>query len=124
MSETTETVRPVSERLTAPPVRLPSHPLVAEWRPLTPADVDVAWEVQRAMDAVDHPNYLTTREEVGEDMGYSFVDLTQDSLVGFTADGSRGGGRPRCHAPAARDAGALLSVRGRASGVPRPRDRP
>jgi ribosomal protein S18 acetylase RimI-like enzyme len=87
MSEITETVRPVRERLTAPPTYQPSHPLIAEWRPLTLADVDLVWEALQAMDAADHPNYLSTREEVEEDFGYSFVDLAEDSLLGLTADG-------------------------------------
>lgn len=40
-----------------------------------------------AVDAVEHPNYLLTREEAAEEIGYSFLDLERDSLLGLTAEG-------------------------------------
>ncbi|WP_431278106.1 GNAT family N-acetyltransferase [Leifsonia poae] len=87
MSDEIDTLKPVRERMQAPPTYLPEHHLIAVWRPLTMDDVDVATELLQAADRADHPNYLATREEVAEDMGYSFVDLSTDSLAGFTEDG-------------------------------------
>ncbi|MDN4616194.1 GNAT family N-acetyltransferase [Leifsonia sp. F6_8S_P_1B] len=88
MAETTSrTLTPLSERVVAPETVVPSHPLVAEWRPATLSDVDAVWEVRRASDAVDHPNYVATRDEVEEDLGYSFVDLERDTLLAIGHDG-------------------------------------
>jgi mycothiol synthase len=78
---------PLRERVSAPPTYRPQHPEVAEWRPATTDDVDAVHEVYRAGDAADHPNYLTTREEVEEELGYSFVDLEADTLLAVTAEG-------------------------------------
>lgn len=78
---------PLSERVVPPSTVVPTHPLVAEWRPATLDDVDAVWEVRRASDAVDHPNYVATREEIEEDLGYSFVDLEQDTLLALGHDG-------------------------------------
>jgi ribosomal protein S18 acetylase RimI-like enzyme len=71
----------------APESVVPAHPLVAEWRPATLADVDAVWEVRRASDVVDHPNYVATREEIEEDLGYSFVDRERDTLLALGHDG-------------------------------------
>jgi ribosomal protein S18 acetylase RimI-like enzyme len=84
---TDDTLNPLSERVAAPPTYRPQHPLVAEWRPATVADVDAVHEVYRAIAVQDHPNYVTTREEVEEELGYSFIDLEADSLLAVTADG-------------------------------------
>ena len=78
---------PLRERVGAPPMHRPAHPLIAQWRPATPDDVDAVLGVLRAIDGVEHPNYLTTREEVAEELGFSFLDRERDSLIGFTADG-------------------------------------
>ncbi|NUU07033.1 GNAT family N-acetyltransferase [Leifsonia sp. C5G2] len=78
---------PLRERVTAPPTHRPSHPEIAEWRPATLADLDAVLEVVRAIDAADHPNYLTTRDELEEELGYSFIDLETDTLLALTADG-------------------------------------
>lgn len=88
MQETTSTaLSPLRDRVTAPPTHLPAHPLVAEWRPATAGDVDAVLEVTRAIDAAEHPNYLATREEIEEELGYSFLDLERDTMIGFDADG-------------------------------------
>lgn len=84
---TDDTLSPLSERVAAPPTYRPQHPLIAEWRPATAADVDAVHEVYRAIAVQDHPNYVTTREEVEEELGYSFIDLDADSLLAVTADG-------------------------------------
>lgn len=84
---TDDTLSPLSERVAAPPTYRPQHPLIEEWRPATAADVDAVHEVYRAIAVQDHPNYVTTREEVEEELGYSFIDLEADSLLAVTADG-------------------------------------
>lgn len=78
---------PLRERVTAPPTYSPLHPEIAQWRPVTHADLDAVLEVIRAIDAADHPNYLTTREQLEEELGYSFIDLETDSLLALAADG-------------------------------------
>lgn len=87
MADLDDDLLPVNERVTAPPSHRPAHPLVAEWRPATDADVSAVTEAQRAMDAVDHPEWLHTREEVEELFGYSFIDLATDTILGFGGDG-------------------------------------
>jgi ribosomal protein S18 acetylase RimI-like enzyme len=82
------TLPPLSERVAAPPTYRPRHPLVAQWRPITTGDVDALLAVRRASDAVDHPNYLTTREEVEHELGFSFVDLERDTLLAVGHDGA------------------------------------
>lgn len=59
-----------------------------EWRAATVADIDAILECARAMDVADHPHFVTTREEIEEDFGHSWVDLGTDSLVAFDAHGS------------------------------------
>ncbi|MFF1634461.1 GNAT family N-acetyltransferase [Leifsonia sp. NPDC058248] len=87
MAEKIADLKPVRERMRAPATHTPRHPLIVEWRPLTEGDLEVALALQQAIDAADHPNYLTTREELEEELTFSFVDLEQDSLIAFTADG-------------------------------------
>jgi ribosomal protein S18 acetylase RimI-like enzyme len=84
---TDDTLSPLRERVAAPPTYRPQHPLIAEWRPATAADADAVHEVYRAIAVQDHPNYVTTREEVEEELGYSFIDLEADSLLAVTGDG-------------------------------------
>ena len=87
MEQNDQSLPPLSDRVTAPPTPAPRHPLITRWRAATPDDVDAVWEVVKAMDAVDHPNYITTRDEVAEELGYSFVELETDTLLAETADG-------------------------------------
>lgn len=84
---TDDTLLPLNERVTAPPTYRPQHPLIAEWRPATLADAPAVHELFQAMDTRDHPNYVTTREEVEEELGYSFVDLDADTLLAVTTEG-------------------------------------
>ncbi|WP_233265501.1 GNAT family N-acetyltransferase [Leifsonia sp. AG29] len=78
---------PLSERVAAAASPVPSHPLIREWRAATLGDVDDVHELYQAMDAVDHPNYLTTRDEVEEQLGFTFIDLERDTLLAITHDG-------------------------------------
>ncbi|WP_258046027.1 GNAT family N-acetyltransferase [Leifsonia shinshuensis] len=79
---------PLNERVEAPPTYRPRHPLVAEWRPIAAADVDAVLAVLRASDASDHPNYLTTREELEDELAFSFLDLDRDTLLAVGHDGA------------------------------------
>ena len=83
-----ERLPPLNERVEAPPTYEPRHPLVAEWRPIEVADVDAVLAVVRAGDASDHPNYLTTREELEDELAFSFLDLQQDTLLAVGHDGA------------------------------------
>lgn len=87
MDQNDQLLAPLADRVTAPPSYAPRHPLITRWRAATSADVDAVWAVMKAMDAVDHPNFITTRDEVAEELGYSFVDLANDTLVAETQDG-------------------------------------
>lgn len=78
---------PLRERVSAPDTHRPDHPAIAEWRPATMDDVDAVHAAYLAIDTEDHPNYLTNREQVEEELGYSFIDLERDSLLGIAADG-------------------------------------
>ncbi|MGO4592921.1 GNAT family N-acetyltransferase [Leifsonia sp. 2TAF2] len=78
---------PLSARVPLSDLHRPEHPLIAEWRPVTAQDAATVHEVYRAIDTQDHPNYVTTREEVEEELGYSFIDLEKDTLLAITADG-------------------------------------
>lgn len=83
-----EELRPLNERVTAPTeLVLPAHPDVAEWRPASDADIDGIWQLRQGMGRLDHPNYLTTREAIAADFGYSHFHPELDSLVGIDADG-------------------------------------
>lgn len=83
-----ETVRPLSERVSAP-VELvpPEHGDIALWRASTLEDIDKIWDLARAMGRVDHPNFVATRHEIAEDFGFSYFDAAADSLLGFSAEG-------------------------------------
>ena len=87
MPPTVDELRPVSERVPAPPVHSPAHPDVVLWRAATADDIDAATVLWRAIDAADHPEWLHTADEVTEHFGYSFVDLAEDTMLGFAADG-------------------------------------
>lgn len=79
---------PLSQRIEAPSrLQLPIHPDIASWRPATAADVDAIAELHAAADVVDHPHYVTSRDEIADEFGHSYVDLARDSLVGVTATG-------------------------------------
>ncbi|WP_353807365.1 GNAT family N-acetyltransferase [Agromyces sp. SYSU T00194] len=83
-----ETPAPLSERVAAPTeLRLPSHPLVVDWHPVTGADHDALVALDHAIGTADHPNYLPTREEVLEEYDISHVEPALDSLIGYDADG-------------------------------------
>ena len=76
------TLTPLRDRVVAPiDLPIPNTTEELDWRRATAADVDVILDAMRAVDAVDHPHFVTTREEVEDDLGHSYVDLEQDSLL-------------------------------------------
>ena len=76
---------PLSRRVTALEAVIPTVDGLA-WRAATVDDIDAVTDLLHAAERVDHPRYLTPRDEVANEFTSSFVDLTRDSLVG--ADGS------------------------------------
>lgn len=79
---------PLRDRVVAPSnLPLPSPVGDVGWRRATVGDVDVILEAMRSVDVVDHPHFLTTREEVEEDLNHSYVDLERDSVLAVAPDG-------------------------------------
>lgn len=66
----------------------PSHPAIARWRTATRDDIDAIHEVHAAADAVDHPTWITPREDVVDTFELSHIDHSRDTIIGFAADGS------------------------------------
>lgn len=71
-----------------PAVPALNHPDVAEWRPATVDDVDAITATQKAMDAADHPDWTTPREDVEDELTIPEVELGADSLVALDAEGA------------------------------------
>lgn len=67
---------------------LPQHADVAEWRHPTADDIDALHSVHAAADAVDHPTWITPREDVADTFELSHIDHARDSIIGFAADGT------------------------------------
>ena len=80
--------RPLSERVGAPEtVDEIQHPDVATWRPATRADLDEMVALVDSCDRVDHPTWLTPREDVEEIFELSHIDPELHTRLGFAADG-------------------------------------
>lgn len=71
----------------APAPTLPTHPAIDHWRTATAADIDALHAVHVAADAVDHPTWITPREEIADTFTLSHIDQSRDTVIGFTADG-------------------------------------
>lgn len=85
----TPETRPLAERVEAPAeLPEPRHPDVAVWRPATVADVDAIWNLERAIGAADHPNYVPTREQIADDFGFSHFHPDSDTRLGIDASGT------------------------------------
>ncbi len=78
---------PVSARVAAPDLPPLDHPDVALWRAATPGDAEAITRAQKAMDAVDHPDWTTPLEDVRDELASTHLDLELDSVVGLGADG-------------------------------------
>ncbi|MET0735982.1 MAG: GNAT family N-acetyltransferase [Microbacterium sp.] len=66
---------------------LPQHPDIATWQSATIADLDDVMDLVHAADRVDHPSWVTPREDVEQTFESSWVDLPRDTLLGRAADG-------------------------------------
>ena len=64
----------------------PEHPGLV-WRPATEDDLDAMHVAIAASDRVDHPTWVTPREELADVFELSHVDPERDLLLAVTADG-------------------------------------
>ncbi|GAB3618139.1 GNAT family N-acetyltransferase [Okibacterium endophyticum] len=64
----------------------PSHPEVAVWRAISLDDVDALMPARLAMDRADHPEHVTARQEILDELSSSHVDLAVDSMLALGAD--------------------------------------
>lgn len=79
----------LAERIgSAPPPELPQRPEVAQWRTATADDIDALHSVHAAADAVDHPTWITPREEIADTFELSHIDHARDTVIAFAADGT------------------------------------
>lgn len=78
---------PVSARVQAPPLPELTHSDVAVWRPASAADAAGITRAQKAMDAVDHPDWTTPLEDVEDELAGSHLDLEVDTVVALDASG-------------------------------------
>lgn len=77
---------PLPERLDAGPAVIPQHPDVV-FRPATEADIDGMLAAAVAADRVDHPTWVTPREDISDIFELSYVDPARDTLVAVGPDG-------------------------------------
>lgn len=66
----------------------PRHPDVALWRTATEADIDGLHAVHAAADAVDHPTWITPREEIADTFDLPHIDHARDTIVAVDAGGT------------------------------------
>ena len=79
---------PLSARVNAPSVvDRPADSDHVTWRPATIADVDAIVECEREIGELDHPHYVTTREEVAEDFENSYVNAAADTMLALDPKG-------------------------------------
>ena len=78
---------PLSERLNAAPPVQPQHPDVV-FRPATVDDIDAVHAAVAASDRVDHPTWVTPREEIADIFELSHVDAARDTLLAIAPDGA------------------------------------
>lgn len=81
-------ITPLSERVAVLPRPELRHPAVAHWRSATLADVAAITSAQKAMDAVDHPDWTTPAEDIQDELAGEHLDLAQDTLLALDAEGS------------------------------------
>ncbi len=66
---------------------VPRHPEIAEWRAPTRADIDAIHAVTAAADRVDHPTWVTPREDVADTFDLPEIDHARDSILAVGHDG-------------------------------------
>jgi len=72
----------------APAPAPPEHEAIALWRTATAADIDAIHGIHAAADAVDHPTWITPREEIADTFELSHIDHSRDTIIGFAPDGT------------------------------------
>lgn len=87
MTENTLTER-IAELRAAIPAAEPAHPDVALWRTATPDDIDAIHAVHAASDAVDHPTWITPREDVADTFDLPHIDHSRDTILALDAEGA------------------------------------
>ncbi|MCI2957844.1 GNAT family N-acetyltransferase [Agromyces atrinae] len=79
---------PLSERVSVeselPPL---AHDDVALWRPATTDDIDAIMLMQREADGVDHPDWVTAREDLADEFESSHIDMATESVLALGHDG-------------------------------------
>ena len=82
------TEKTLAERIGAAPApTLPHHPEVAVWRAATRDDIDDIHSILVATDAVDHPTWITPREEIADSFDLSHIDHSRDTIIAYDAEG-------------------------------------
>lgn len=71
----------------APAPTLPTHPVVPHWRTATREDIDAMHAVLAAADAVDHPTWITPRDDIADTFDLSHIDHSRDTIIGFDDTG-------------------------------------
>lgn len=66
----------------------PTHPDIARWRTATDADIDAIHAVIAAADAVDHPTWITPREDIADTFDVPHIDHTSDTILALDAGGT------------------------------------
>lgn len=79
---------PLSERVIVDPDLPPLlHPDVALWRPATTDDIDAIMLMQREADGIDHPEWVTAREDLADEFESSHIDMSTESVLALGHDG-------------------------------------
>ena len=63
------------------------HPDVYSWRAPTAADIDALHALVAAADAVDHPTWITPREDIADTFDLPHIDHARDTIVAWDARG-------------------------------------
>ncbi len=64
----------------------PTHPLVT-WRAAAEADIDAMHAVAAAADAVDHPSWITPRDDIADTFELPHIDHARDTILAIDAAG-------------------------------------
>ncbi|WES62890.1 GNAT family N-acetyltransferase [Microbacter sp. GSS18] len=66
----------------------PQHPDIAHWRGATRDDIDPMHAVIAAADRVDHPTWVTPREDVADGFDLPELDHARDTILAVAHDGT------------------------------------
>ena len=69
-------------------LELPLSSAGLSWRDASRADIDAILDCENEIGAVDHPHYVTPREEIADEFERSFVNVTRDTIVATDAAGT------------------------------------